>query len=486
MTLRARFLAFDDHLASLGVPPLTSWWRDGIGQWLDAYEGRHVLELVACVGRGAAKSTAIYKLATFFSLFGDFTIPPGERHFAIVLSRLKEEATKGLAVIDNWLALLGVPHHLAGEVIELEGQPRGIRVVAASVSAASGWRAYFVAKDERSKWPQGGVADEDAGEIDGSAAAMTATHPLAPIVAVGSAWGASGEFYDAVMAGTDDGRVVLGPTPTWIAAPHVTEADCRRRERDPRRFAREYQCCFSAGAGAAFSADEIERLPRGLANARPLGTAAMFLDSSSGRGDAWTWCCAQHVIEADGPTHDGFGIPTGVLERRSLYIDGQGAITGRFGEVIPFPVPVERMAAIATATGIRRVISDQYQAYPLRSEFAKYGMELVDLAWNAPALIDAAAMLRTMLAERTISAQPGEETKAMCTELLELEEKLTPTGALTVKARRTRRGHADRASLCMLVARAEGLGLIAGSPRAPNKGHPCISYDPYSNEVGFD
>src|SRR5580698_9546552 len=101
MTLRRRFMQFDDRLAAHGVPRLTKWWRDGIGEWLDAYEQHQTLELFACVGRGAAKSTALYKLATFFSVFGDFTIPPGERHFAIVLSRLKEEAGKGIGIIDR-------------------------------------------------------------------------------------------------------------------------------------------------------------------------------------------------------------------------------------------------------------------------------------------------------------------------------------------------------------------------------------------------
>ena len=214
MSLRAQFLAFDDSLAGHGVPPLTGWWRDGLGRWLDAYETRNVLELTACVGRGAAKSTMLYKLAAFFTLFGDYRIPPGERHFAIVLSRLKDEASKGVTIISRWYKLLGVPHRLAGDVIELEDEPRGIRIVAASVAATSGFRAYLIAKDERSKWPSGGVEEHEAEEIDTSAAAMTATHPNAPIVVAGSAWGASGAFYEAVMAGSTDQRVVLGPAAT--------------------------------------------------------------------------------------------------------------------------------------------------------------------------------------------------------------------------------------------------------------------------------
>jgi hypothetical protein len=219
MSLRARFVAFDDRLASLGVPPLTAWWRAGIGEWLDRYEAGGPLELWACVGRGAAKSTALYKLATFFALFGAFAVPPGERHFAVVLSRLKEEASKGINIIDRWLDLLGVPHRTAGDVVELDALPRGIRVVAASVAAASGWRGFFVAKDERSKWPMSGVEELEASEIDTSASAMTATHPRAAVCAFGSAWGDFGSFFEAVAAGTNEQRHVLGPAATWIAAP---------------------------------------------------------------------------------------------------------------------------------------------------------------------------------------------------------------------------------------------------------------------------
>jgi hypothetical protein len=296
-SLREQFFAFDDALAARGVPPLTGWWRGGIGRWLDAYERGQVLELIACVGRGASKSTAMYKLALFFTLFGAFQIPPGERHFAIVLSRLKEEAAKGISIIAHWLTLLGVPHHLAGDVIELDQMPRGIRVVAASVAATSGWRAYFVAKDERSKWPASGVEEREAEEIDASAGAMTATHAFAPLVSFGSAWGAFGGFYDAVRAGSDAGRVVLGPAPTWIAAPHITEESTRKKERLESRWRREYACEFQESTEESFFPvaliDRARRATEGdlLPESGTGYTAAM--DPSLGR-NSWTLVVVGH------------------------------------------------------------------------------------------------------------------------------------------------------------------------------------------------
>jgi len=175
MSYRSDFRALVDTLAARGGPPLTSWWCDrSVGAWLDAYEQRHVLEFWACVGRGAAKSTVLYLLALFFTLLGSFEVPLGERHFAIVLSRLKEEATKGIAIISHWLTLLGIAHRVVGDVIELADLPRGIRVVAASVAAASGWRAFFIGCDEYSKWASSGLDELNAGEVRSSAIAMTA------------------------------------------------------------------------------------------------------------------------------------------------------------------------------------------------------------------------------------------------------------------------------------------------------------------------
>ncbi len=277
------------------MPALTEWWREGIGRWLDAYELALVLELWACVGRGAAKSTALYKLATFFTLFGPFAVPPGERHFAIVLSRLKEEAAKGLEIIGAWLTLLDVAHHPAGDVIELEDLPRGIRVVAASVAATSGWRSFFVGRDERGKWQIAGVDERDGDEIDTSSAAMTATHARAPIVTLGSAWLTLGAFHETIAAGSTKTRIVLGPTPTWIAAPHITEEDCRRKEPDPRKFAREYAAIATdAHDEAMYPAELVTRSQR--ANAGDVAfekgvpyTAAM--DPSLGR-NAFTFVIA--------------------------------------------------------------------------------------------------------------------------------------------------------------------------------------------------
>lgn len=291
-SLRARFVSFDDRLATKGVPPMTTWWREAIGGWLDSYERGGPLELWGCVGRGAAKSTALYKLAMFFATETPVTVPPGERHFAVILSRLKEEAGKGVQIVHRWLDLLGIRHSLAGDVIELADSPRGIRVVAASVSAASGWRAFFVGKDERSKWPEAGDSPNvEAVEIDASAVAMTATHPTAPIVSFGSAWLRWGKFNQAIEGGTDAGRHVIGPAPTWVAAPHITEESTRRKERNLVMWKREYACIASEGTEESlFSPELLDRCTRRgqqTVPKEPGVTYVAFMDPALYR-NAWT------------------------------------------------------------------------------------------------------------------------------------------------------------------------------------------------------
>jgi hypothetical protein len=482
VSLRADFLAFDDSLTAPGVPPLTSWWREGIGEWLDAYENGHVLELWACVGRGASKSTALYKLALFFALFGDFAIPPGEVHFAIVLSRLKEEASKGIAIIARWLTLLGIRYRLAGDAIELADSNRGIRVCAASVAAASGWRAFFVGRDERSKWATEGAETLDADEIDTSAVAMTATHPFAPTVTAGSAWGMFGTFFEAVTGGTTADRHVLGPAPTWIAAPHISEADCRRKERDARRFAREYACEFQASVCAAFDMNAVDaafaRSIDGMVSRSPV----LICDPASGGGDAFTYAAARYVWRATRQwltrrTHvhgagwvtsyendeHGRRIPNPNYQpgddRPVMRIERFGEFAGGFWGKVSGAQIADEIARFAKANGITHGYGDQREALFLTSAFAARGITYCPITWTNVSKPAAVERVREWMRDGALSLEPNE---ALRRELLTFEERVLPSGQLSFAARRS--AHDDRVALLVSTAMAEIEGVFAASP----------------------
>jgi hypothetical protein len=441
-SLKSQFFAFDDRLAKHGVPKLTKWWRQGIGEWLGAYEREDAaLELWACVGRGSAKSTALYKLALFFTLAGKFTVPPGERHFAIILSRLKEEAWKGVSIISAWLTALRIRHSLVGDVIELHTARRGIRVVAASVAATSGWRAFFVGQDERSKWALSGVEEHDAEEIDTSATAMTATHGLAVKVTVGSAWGQFGGFYDVIQAGTNVDRVVLGPAPTWVAAPHISEASTRKKERDPRRWAREYACVFQADGLGVFDADAVERAMGRNVDVGRMGECELIVDPSSGKSDSWAWGIVRWVSDMDAR----FFIKFEVID----------ALEGRFWEQKSSDEVVAHVAHVAKAWGVSHVTSDQREAFTLKSAFARVGLKFRSIAWSSSEIAEgskpaAIALVRRWLRDDVIILPKDEKLRR---EMLSLQERFSPSGSLTFGARGS--SHDDRVAILITAAMAD-------------------------------
>lgn len=447
MSLRDEFIAMDDRLARFGVPRLTAWWREGLGDWLDQYEAGRVLELLACAGRGSAKSTALYKLALFFTLFGDFTVPAGERHYAVVLSRLKEEAGKGLDIIGRWLDLLGVAHRPAGDVIEV-GESRGIRVVAASVAGASGWRAFFVAKDERSKWATSGIEERDAEEIDTSASAMTATHENAPTVSAGSAWVVGSAFHDAVTAGSDERRTVLGPAPTWIAAPHVSESSTRRKERDPRRWAREYACEFQASVAGAFDADEVDRAFRAPPKGYVECPKVLLLDPTAGSSDTYAWCAIGWRLPRDGQE----GHPQLVVEE-ATGIDRATSRGWTSGGM------VKCVVAFARKHRVVAIHSDQFERFALASAFGERGFAFHPHNWTAASKESAVARVRQWLRDGTLVLPT---LKRLRTELLQFEERFAPSGALTFRGRTG--GHDDFAMLILLAAFVDIERGLPGSP----------------------
>lgn len=504
MSLREDFLAFDDSLAARGVPPLTAWWRAGIGDWLDAYERDHVLELWACVGRGAAKSTALYKLALFFTLFGEFGIPVGEIHYAIVLSRIKEEASKGLAIISRWCALLEIPHRLAGDVIELADMPRGIRVVAASVAATSGWRAFFVGKDERSKWPASGIEDGDAEEIDTSAAAMTATHRNAPAPTFGSAWVASGSFYEAITGGSNESRIVLGPAATWVAAPHISEESTRRKEKDPRRWAREYACSFQGSALSAFDLEDVDAAFRPLDRLVALGPPVLVLDPSSGRGDTWCWALASYAVQECDPTDiyvwenwtdprtgkparrrlcDAYGDPLRNPDFQTtgepmLVIRRIAGLEGTFSQSITAASVVANLATHAKAAGAFTVASDQHESYLLEAAFASHGMKFERYATTHQAKNEAYLHLVRLFRERRISINPHAKMRE---ELIAAEERIMPSGITRWGGSRSH----DYASLAVVAALHDLAGGFHGSPTQVRRGVREAGPGEYETSIGM-
>lgn len=433
MSTRTEFERFDRELASLGIPPLSPWWLETVGRFLDDYDAGRSLELWCCVGRGGAKSTALYKLALFQALLGDFQIPDDERHYAIVLSRLRQEAEKGLAIISSWLRKLGVEHRAVGDTLDLVGLPRGIRVTSANVSAASGWRAFFIGCDEFAKWRSEGALDIDADEVLSSARAMMATHPRGMVMVASSPWMAEGTFFKAIQLGDTEGRTVPPATPSWIANPVITEADTRRRETNARRWRREYAAEFVDSFEAGFFPSEAIAACTDVARApTPLAPPAGV------RG---------FVVAIDPAfSFDRFAV---AIVHAAWSRTGPVIVVDYIGTIDP---PTRGMSlspdrAVALVAALRRawpggaeVHSDQFAAQPLAERFMSKNTFLRIEPWNQTNKLERFTLVRSLMVDGRIRLPDCMATRK---ELGSFGLKSNPSGTESIVSRSA---HDDRVS----------------------------------------
>lgn len=432
-------IALDDQLAGHGVPPLSAWWRDTLREW---YEHPSALDLVVCAGRGAAKSSALYKVTLNETLFGDFAIPPGERHWASLSSRAKSEASKALDILGHWLSFLRVPHTRGDGAIELHDMPRGILILAASVGGNTGWRTFFDGNDETGKWPAEGTGNVDAREVLTSKRAMSITHGNARRVIVSTPFVNSGPFFDLVHEGTTE-RQIVKTAPTWIASPHVSEARTRQIERDEKQWAREYKAEFGQALSAAFEADAVRAAVRrcGVAWSNPVLT----LDTAGTGSDQLTWGFVQRFRDIDGAIR----VRLGALNA----LDGAARKQFTSETALDYVTATARKAAGAT-----RAIGDQYGAWFLVPALQRRGFHYETLEWTNESKLAAVARIRMWLRDRTLVVDPGPEAERWQREMISFREKLTSTGFTTFGARSN--GHDDFVALAVNAAMADALGML--------------------------
>ncbi|MGA2451324.1 MAG: hypothetical protein ABTD50_21910 [Polyangiaceae bacterium] len=434
-SLASKFFAFDRRLAKVASEPeYSAWWREQLTRFLDALERGEATELWACTGRGGSKSTIAYKLALFFTIAGEFKIPNSQRHYAIILSRAKQEAAKGTDVISKWLTALGFSNRFTGDSIDLDARNTGIRVVSASVGAASGWRAFFVAADEYAKWNhEAGAIDLDASEILGSARAMSATHAGAPIVVCSSPWIDSGAFYDAISAGDGNGRIVAGPAASWVANPTISEQSARAKERNPRIFDRDYRAIFASEFSDGFfpsdavkACTDVGRSPEMVINGPiPSWQHAIAIDPAF-VGDRFALVAAH----AEPGPHGGKVVVDlckviGRTGGQPLSPDVAVATTVRWRKLLP---------------GMSRVVSDQHEASSLAAAFQARGVSLAVEPWTMANKLTQFSRVRNLMVDGRLRLPDDPELRR---ELSGIGLRCTPSGNETIGSRTA---HDDRAT----------------------------------------
>jgi hypothetical protein len=234
-------LYIDAALVRAGHHPLTPFWREQAAKLYSSGASR----LVGRVGRGGAKSHTSSKFALNEVLFGDWRIPPGERHFWAFVSTRREEADQRIALLQSFLSALGIGYDTKGGTIFLRGVPRGFKVFACNIGSVSGFRCIGYSADELAKWNVEGL--NPSVEVCTSLNAMCITHPGAKSLLISSPMGLTDYHAEQFALGDTDAQVTAW-APSWVANPEsITEEQAVKREPDDRTRSREYGALPSSG-----------------------------------------------------------------------------------------------------------------------------------------------------------------------------------------------------------------------------------------------
>ena len=434
------FLAYrklDRALAHAGVPASSPFWLAEIERF---YQHPSARVLIECVGRAGAKTMHSVKMSLVETLWGDFHIPPGEVHYYVLVSVGVAEASKTLDIIASYLRILKVPFERKGDIVDITGRSRGIRVLASKVGAVSGYRCIGWSADEAAKYPSEGV--DPSQEVIASLKAMSVTHTTARGRIFSSPMARSGYFFEQWING-DGEHQLCGHAPSWIANPSITEQATRQLEsHEPTRL-REYGAIASAGSASALSSVDIEAMVRPIPDdAKSLGRPVLVIDTSMG-ADSFAWLIARFINDR------------GV---RRLVCEQIGAFEAGFNRTHTFDDVMDHLASVARGAGARSVIGDSYLSFSCESAFGSRGLGFTSYPWSLTTKLSATSTLRQLLRERSIIVEPSHEGERLKREMLRLTETVLPSGALTITSPRTTAGHGDRCACVLLVAHAISIG----------------------------
>lgn len=463
-------LALDARLVRKGHHPLTPWWRSTLERFYGHPTAR---TLVARVGRGGAKSFTSVRVSLNETLFGSWTVPPGEVHFWAYASTSISEARQRLRLIEQCLTDLGVAYDRSGEEIVLRDLPRGWRVFAATIGSVSGFRCFGRSLDELAKWTGADGAANPAAEVAASMTAMAVSHPGARALLISSPLG-EGDYHATRFALGDTEHQITAYAPTWIANPSISKEQTERDEPDARVHAREYAAIPQSGSIGALDVEALRECIRPLRDGSEyLHAPELLIDSSGGRCDSFVVAAVAWVAER---MHEAQYWPGTDVQRPvatlappvpRLQLLDMVSLTGPIALTLSTSDVADRIAAMARRWGATRVHGDQFGAWGWASELSKRGLRFEEHSWTAPTKNDAMVRLRQLIRDRILVVSPelGPEADAIVGEARTFVETITPSGSISFGARG--RAHDDRIMTLLLAARVDTEGRLRGSPLRP-------------------
>lgn len=234
----ARLWAMEGELVREGLAPMPEWWRNTVNRFYRSGKGR----LVVRKGRQVFASTCVApRLAVAEALFGEHQhvrgTPPLEYAFVSVK---KPEALKRLDDgIKPVLRALRLQFSERGETITLHDWPAKFIVMAASFRTAVGGTCPFAWLDEVSRWNDDKSGKNPAEQVVASIAPAQVTIPDSKMFLISSPL--TDEDFHAKqyeLGETENQAIAFGET--WVINPTLTEEMTRKKEPEPRTWAREY------------------------------------------------------------------------------------------------------------------------------------------------------------------------------------------------------------------------------------------------------
>jgi hypothetical protein len=253
----------DRRLVAMGEHAISPWWWAQLREFF----GSSRWKFVGRVGRRGGKSDTWAKVAIAVILSRVFTIPMGDTGVVSIVSTDREEAAKRIRTISEYLEALDVKHKPTSYAITFpDDSPYAryaIEVKTASVRGVSGFTSILCIGDEVDKWKDSDTGANPAAEVLSSWTPTLATMMPhgAKMALLSSPWLYKGPHSREFDAGTNDEQQAAWAM-TWVAHPAMTPEMCRRLEKNPVKFKREYEAIPQPDADDPDLVSYLERATR--------------------------------------------------------------------------------------------------------------------------------------------------------------------------------------------------------------------------------
>ncbi len=398
----ARYDALDRVLVENGFPATSPWWRKEIARFIRSGKRRWII----IAGMLAGQSSTLCRISVAVALWGEWSVPPGDRANIPFVSVDRSEASARLRTIGSNLRALRVNFDERGEELELHDRPLVFRVVSATIKGVVGFTSVLVIADEQARWESRDDRANPAPEVMANLRPTMASIPTAFEIDCSSPWGTD-DFHAVQFDRGDDANQLTSFAPTWVANPTISEHQTKELEPDERLWIREYGAEPGVTLTAALDLDDVKiafgRKPRGAKTKH----AFLAIDSSSLRGDAFTWIAGYESSE------------------RELVVDDVGGWDGPALKRVSLDQIAEKLAKKAKSIGAPKIFGDHFEQAGIKSALARGGVSFHPFHWSDESKDGAVMSIRRFLREGKLCLCEHADLKR---ELCGLKARLLPSG----------------------------------------------------------